>query len=46
MAFTADAAAGRWFAVRGKSFFVWAASGLELRDRLIEAGLVPREVKR
>ncbi|WP_067482516.1 hypothetical protein [Actinomadura hibisca] len=46
VAFTADAAAGRWFAVRGKNFFVRAANGIELRDRLISAGMRPREVNR
>ncbi|WP_157431612.1 hypothetical protein [Actinomadura hibisca] len=43
MAFTADATAGRWFAVRGKDFFVRAVSGIDLRDKLIAAGLRPRE---
>ncbi|MEV4255501.1 hypothetical protein AB0J52_20295 [Spirillospora sp. NPDC049652] len=43
VAFAADSAAGRWFAVRGKSFFVRAVNGLELREKLLAAGLRPRE---
>ncbi|GAA4151803.1 hypothetical protein [Actinomadura keratinilytica] len=46
VAFTADAVAGRWFAMRGKSLFVRAANGIELRDKLISAGMRPRKVKR
>jgi hypothetical protein len=42
VAFTADAAAGRWFAEQGKEFFVRAATGIELREKLIAAGRQPR----
>ncbi|WP_157431430.1 hypothetical protein [Actinomadura hibisca] len=40
--FVADAAAGVWFAVAGKALFVRAATGIELRERLIAEGRRPR----